>query len=263
MVNGSQNGSLNDVVRDQDGFARSTPLRGRVVVITGASSGIGRATARELARQGARLVLAARSTSALHDLAAELGDDAQAVVCDVTDPLQIDALVRETLERFGRVDALLPNAGVYLPGPFRENDPSDVARLIDTNLTGALRTVRAFLPAMIERGAGDVLITGSVSGHQPIPWEPVYSASKHAIRAFVHGLRRELAPFGIRVGAVAPGVVLNELWNAQDDASIAAGVRDRTGIRSEDVADVIAFMLTRPPHVTIRDLVVLPHAQEI
>jgi ribitol 2-dehydrogenase len=234
-----------------------------VAVITGASSGIGRATARELGREGAKLVLAARTEDALRALADEIGGDTLPVRCDVTEQADVDALLSATLERFGRVDALLPNAGVYLPGPFAENDPADVARLIDTNLTGVMRVVRGFLPTMTRQGAGDVLVTSSVSGHQPIWWEPVYSASKHAIRAFVHGVRREVAPHGVRVGAVAPGVVLNELWNAQDDASIAAGVRDATGIRSEDVADVIVFMLSRPPHVTIRDLVVLPHAQEI
>ncbi len=119
------------------------------------------------------------------------------------------------------------------------------------------------LPQMIERKSGHVLITSSISGHLAIHWEPVYSASKHAIQSFVHGLRRQVARHGIRVGAVAPGVVLNELWGYRDAAAIEAKVAAREGLRSEDVADAVVFMLTRPAHVTIRDLVILPQNQDI
>jgi ribitol 2-dehydrogenase len=123
--------------------------------------------------------------------------------------------------------------------------------------------VRATLPGMVAARSGDIVVTSSVSGHQAIQWEPVYSASKHAIQSFVHGLRRQVAPHNVRVGAVAPGMVLNPLWGYTDPAAIEAKVATREGLRSEDVADAVLFMLTRPANATIRDLVILPQNQDI
>lgn len=239
------------------------PVTDKTIVVTGASSGIGRSTARALADRGAHVALVARSRDQLERVAEELGANAVAIPADVTDPAQVDELVERTLSRFGRIDALFANAGIYLPGDFAESDPLDVARLIDTNVTGVMRCVRAVLPHMIEQGSGDVLVTSSVSGHQAIHWEPVYSASKHAIQSFVHGIRRQVAEHGVRVGAIAPGVVLNELWGESDPERIEQAVAEGTGLRSEDVAEIVVFMLSRPRHMTIRDLVVLPTNQAI
>lgn len=242
------------------------PLAGKVMIVTGASSGIGRAIARTMAARGARTVLAARSEERLTELADELGAagaDALALPTDVTVAEEVTALVDATLERFGCIDALVANAGVYVPGDVAEGDPDAWAAMVDVNVTGVLRCVRAALPAMIERGSGDVLVTGSISGYQAIHWEPVYSATKHAIRSFVHGLRRQVAPHGIRVGSLAPGMVANELWGLGDAAEIERRVAERGALRSEDVAEIAAFMLSRPPHVTIRDLVVLPQGQDL
>ena len=137
-------------------------------------------------------------------------------------------------------------------------------QLIDTNVGGVLSLVRAALPHLIAQGSGDVLVTSSVSGHQDIWWEPVYSASKHAVTSFVHSVRRQLVGTGVRVSAVAPGMVLNDLWGFGKDAdAVQREVDGGRGITSEDVADAVMFMLTRPRHVTIRDLVVLPSNQEI
>jgi ribitol 2-dehydrogenase len=119
------------------------------------------------------------------------------------------------------------------------------------------------LPHLLSRKAGDIIVTSSISGHQAIHWEPIYSASKHAIQSFVHGLRRQLLTTGVRVGAVAPGMVLNELWGLTDTAEIDEKVAQGAGLRSEDVAEAILFMLTRPRNVTIRDLVMLPRAQDL
>ena len=116
---------------------------------------------------------------------------------------------------------------------------------------------------MIERRSGDIIVTSSVSGHQAIQWEPVYSATKHAVQSFVHGVRRQAGPHNVRVGAVAPGIVLNSLWGMTDPAEIERQVAAHAGLRNEDVAEAILFMLTRPPHVTIRDLVMLPQNQDI
>lgn len=239
------------------------PLSGKVAVVTGASSGIGLAIAHEAHRLGATVVIAARSRERLDGAAASVGERCTAVVGDVTRGEDVERLVGGTIEAHGGIDVLVANAGVYVGGDVWESDPDALDRLLQTNVTGVVRTVRAALPHMLERRSGDVVVTSSVSGHQAIYWEPVYSASKHALQAFVHGVRRQLIGTGVRMGAIAPGVVLNDLWGVSDSAEIEEKVASREGIRSEDVADAVGYMLTRPPHVTIRDLVILPSNQPI
>jgi ribitol 2-dehydrogenase len=238
-------------------------LDGKVAVVTGASTGIGRAVAAALIGHGARVVIAARSRERLDEAAAALGPGCAAVVADVTRDDDVRALVDGTLESHGAIDILVANAGVYVGGDLWESDPEALDRLLTTNVNGVVRTVREVLPHLLERGEGDILVTSSVSGHQAIHWEPVYSASKHALQAFVHTLRRQLIGSGVRMGAIAPGVVLNDLWGVSDEDEIEAKVARGEGIRSEDVADAVAYMLTRPRHVTIRDLVILPRDQPI
>jgi ribitol 2-dehydrogenase len=238
-------------------------LDGKVAVVTGASTGIGRAVAAELLGRGADVVIAARSQERLDEAATALGPGCAAVVADVTRADDVRRLIDGTLESHGAIDILVANAGVYVGGDLWESDPEALDRLLTTNVNGVVRTVRQILPHLLERGEGDILVTSSVSGHQAIHWEPVYSASKHALQAFVHTLRRQLIGSGVRVGAIAPGVVLNDLWGVSDPAEIEAKVARGEGIRSEDVADAVAYMLTRPRHVTIRDLVILPRDQPI
>jgi ribitol 2-dehydrogenase len=238
-------------------------LDGKVAVVTGASTGIGRAVAQELVGRGAQVVIAARSRERLDEAAAALGPGCAAVVVDVTRGDDVRRLVDCTIESHGRIDILVANAGVYVGGDLWDNDPEALDRLLTTNVNGVVRTVREVLPHLLERGHGDILVTSSVSGHQAIYWEPVYSASKHALQAFVHGVRRQLIGTGVRMGAIAPGVVLNDLWGVSDPAEIEEKIARGEGIRSEDVADAVAYMLTRPRHVTIRDLVILPRDQPI
>jgi ribitol 2-dehydrogenase len=238
-------------------------LDGKVAIVTGASTGIGRAVARALLEHGARVVIAARSRERLDEAAAALGPGCAAVVADVTRGDDVRRLVDGTRESHGAIDILVANAGVYVGGDLWESDPEALDRLLTTNVNGVVRTVREVLPHLLERGQGDILVTSSVSGHQAIHWEPVYSASKHALQAFVHTMRRQLIGSGVRVGAIAPGVVLNDLWGVSDPGEIEAKVARGEGIRSEDVAEAVAFMLTRPRHVTIRDLVILPRDQPI
>lgn len=237
-------------------------LNGKVALVTGASSGIGRALARALAAEGASLALVGRSAERLNAVAEQTGG-ALSLPADLTKPAEVDRVVGQAVDRFGRIDILLPNAGLYIPGDVAEGDPNAWDELLSVNVNSVFRLVQAVLPAMIERKAGHIVVTSSISGHQAIHWEPVYSASKHAIQSFVHGLRRQVAPHNIRVGAVAPGVVLNELWGYTDPAAIAAKIESREGLRSEDVADAVVYMLTRPANVTIRDLVILPQNQDI
>ena len=242
-------------------MARS--LNGKVVLITGASSGIGAATARALAEQGCKLALAARREDRLKALASSLPTEALCLKTDVTDADAVAKMVERTVERFGRIDVLFANAGLYIPGEAAEGDPDAWAQLVDVNINGVLRSVRAVLPQMMAQKSGDILVSSSISGFVDIHWEPVYSASKHAVQSFVHTLRRQVAPHNIRVGAVAPGMVANELWGFEDQADIDAKVKEHASLTSEDVAEAVVFMLSRPPHVTIRDLVLLPQRQDI
>jgi ribitol 2-dehydrogenase len=238
-------------------------LNGKVAIVTGASSGIGRAVAYELAAQGVKQVLTARSADRLGGLAEDLNSESLVVPGDMTSPKDIHTIVERAVAKFGRIDILLPNAGIYISGDVIDGEPDAWDQLISTNVTGVFRMVHAALPYLLSQKSGDILVTSSISGHQAIHWEPIYSASKHAIQSFVHGLRRQLLNTGVRVGAVAPGMVLNELWGITDPDEIDRKVAQGTGLRSEDVAEAILFMLTRPRNVTIRDLVMLPRSQDL
>ena len=238
-------------------------VAGKVMIVTGASSGIGRAVARQFSAEGAIVVLVARSAEKLEALAAELGGSAVAMPADLTNPAEIDAMVAGVEARFGRVDILFANAGSYIPGNAAEGDADDWDRMINLNVNGVFRMVRAVLPGMIARRSGDIVVTSSVSGHQAIHWEPVYSATKHAVQSFVHGVRRQIAPHNVRIGSLAPGMVLNELWGLTDPEEIERRIAAHAGLRSEDVSDALLFMVTRPANATVRDLVILPQNQDI
>ena len=238
-------------------------IRGKVAIVTGASSGIGRAIARLFAAEGARLALAARSTDKLEKLAGEIGPAPLILSIDLAQPAEVERMVAETLAHFGRVDVLMANAGVYIPGEAAEGDPDAWDNLLAVNVSSVFRSVRAVLPGMIAQRSGDIVVTSSIAGHQALRGEPVYSASKHAVQTFVHTVRRQVAPHNIRIGAVAPGTVLNELWGVTDPAEVDRRAGLREGLRSEDVAEACLWVLTRPPNVTIRDLVMLPQNQDI
>lgn len=236
---------------------------GKVMVITGASSGIGRAVARMFTREQAKLVLVARSADKLKALADELGGDPLVVPADLATAEGNEAMVKAALERHGQIDILFANAGTYISGDVVDGDPNAWDQMINLNVSGVFRAVHAVLPGMIRRQAGDIVVTSSISGHQAIHWEPVYSATKHAVQSFVHGVRRQVSEHKVRVGSLAPGMVLNELWGITDPAEIERRVGERAGLTSEDVAEALAFMLSRPANVTIRDLVMLPQNQDL
>lgn len=239
------------------------PLAGRVVVITGASSGIGAATARTLVGLGCKVTLAARSADKLHALVKELGPNAIDVPTDLSNAADVTNMVTGTITQFGRIDVLFANAGLYVPGLVEEGDPNAWAKLIEVNVTGVFRCIHAVLPHMIAQHSGDILVTSSIAGVTEMRGEPIYSASKYALQTFVHTFRRQIASKGIRVGSIAPGTVANELWGYTDPAEIDKQIMQRTAIRSEDVAQVVVFMLSQPAHITIRDVVILPQNQDI
>ena len=182
-------------------------LSQKVAAITGGASGIGLACAKEMLAAGAQVALVDRSRENLEKVCAELGPDAFPVVIDLLDPASVKTMLPQILERFGRLDIFHANAGAYIGGEVVEGDPDQWDRMLNLNINAAFRSVHAVLPHMVERGSGDILLTSSIAGLIPVVWEPIYTASKHAIQAFTHSLRRQLIKHDIRVGAVAPGPV--------------------------------------------------------
>ena len=234
-------------------------LHGRLALVTGASSGIGAATARTLAAHGARLVLAARRRERLDALVREL-PGSEALALDVRDA----GAVRQALaER--ELDIVVANAGLALgAGPLQEGDPEDWSTMIDTNIKGVLHVLRAVTPGMAARGDGHVVLLGSVAGRQVYPGGNVYCASKFAVRALYEGLRLDLSGKGVRVTTVDPGLVETEFSVVRFKGDRERAARVYAGIdvlRPEDVADAIAYALTRPKHVNVGELVLWPTDQ--
>ena len=238
-------------------------LQGKSVLITGASSGIGRAAARAFSREGMRVALTARSVDKLQSLADELPGEALVLPADLAVPEEVDGLIEATIAKLGRLDALFANAGIYIAGDIIDGDPDAWDKLLALNVSSVFRTIRRVLPHMREIGGGDILVTSSISGYLTIPYEAVYNASKHALNAFVYSLRRQVIDDHIRVGALSPGTVLNELWGITEPAEIERGVAERRGLRSEDVAEAAVFMLSQPSHVVVRDLIMFPQALDL
>jgi ribitol 2-dehydrogenase len=238
-------------------------LTGKVAAITGAASGIGLACARGLLNEGARVILVDRAEENLKTVCSELGSQAIPLVIDVTDPKSVASMMPQILEKAGKLDIFHANAGSYIGGEVVEGDPDAWDRMLNLNINAAFRSVHAVLPHMVGRKTGDIIFTSSIAGLVPVVWEPIYTASKHAVQAFVHTVRRQVAKHGLRVGAVAPGPVVTALisdWPKDKlDAALAAGDL----MQPEEVAEAVLFMLTRPRNVTIRDLVILPQSNDL
>jgi ribitol 2-dehydrogenase len=234
------------------------PLQGKVIAITGAASGIGLACASAFLAAGARVVMIDRDVDALLHHADTLGEQALPLPADITDPDQADGLADHILFLAGRLDIFHANAGMYTGGPFVDTDPDTIAKLLDLNVTATFRCIRAVLPAFIARRGGDILLTSSVAGVVPVAHEPVYTASKFALQGFVHSLRRQLSPHGVRVGAILPGPVSTALLTAWPEAKRREALETCALLQPADVAEAVLFMVTRPRDVVIRDLVILP-----
>jgi NADP-dependent 3-hydroxy acid dehydrogenase YdfG len=223
----------------------------KVMLITGASSGIGAATARCFAGAGWRLALAARSTDRLESLAAELGgaDRALAVRCDVSEWSEQEAMVAAVLDRFGRIDAVFANAGFGAPRGFLKDSPEHWREMVLTNVLGAAYTVRAAIPALTD-SRGHLLLTSSVAGRRALPGS-LYSATKFAVTALGEAARQDLDGTGIRVTLIEPGMVDTPFF---DDRPAAA-------LEPEDIARAVQYAVSQPPHVDVNEILVRPTAQ--
>jgi NADP-dependent 3-hydroxy acid dehydrogenase YdfG len=220
-----------------------------VLVITGASTGIGAATARRAAEFGYRLVLAARSEDKLRELAEELGGDDRALAarCDVTDWDDQQALVETTLDRFGRMDAYFANAGFGAKRGFLEESVEHWKSMIDTNVLGAALSIRASLPHFRERNRGHLILTSSIAGRRALPGS-LYSATKHAVTAMGEALRQEVSDTDIKVTLIEPGAVDTPFFENRPSGALEA----------DDIARAVLFALTQPPHVDVNELLVRP-----
>lgn len=238
-------------------------LSGKVVAITGAASGIGRACARGCIDAGATVALVDRDGTALEAVCEDLGTAAIPIVTDLLDKASVAEMLPQILDRAGRLDAFHANAGAYVGGDVLEADPDAWDHVLNLNVNATFRSVHAVLPHLAKQGSGDVLLTSSVAGVVPVVWEPVYTASKHAVQAFTHTVRRQVSKHGVRVGAILPGPVVTALLDDWPKAKMEQALAEGSLMQPKEVADCVVFMLTRPPNVTIRDLVLLPNAVDL
>lgn len=238
-------------------------LNGKVAAIAGAASGIALECARVMLAAGATVVLIDRAEQRLQAGCAALGVGALPLVVDLTSGPSVSAMIPALLARVGKLDIFHANAGSYVGGDVVDGDPDAWDRMLNLNVNAVFRSIHAVLPHMIERRTGDIIVTSSIAGHVPVVVEPVYTASKHAVQAFVHTVRRQVAKHGIRVGAVAPGPVVTPLLDDWDPARLAEALANGRVMPPGEVAEAALFMLTRPRNVMIRDLVILPHIFDI
>ncbi|MFD1644193.1 SDR family oxidoreductase [Haloarchaeobius litoreus] len=218
-----------------------------VAVVTGASAGIGEATARALAREGSAVVLVARRAERLATLADDIDGETLVAPTDVTDPDAVDAMVAATRERFGRIDVLVNNAGVATFDPVAEADGADLRRQVAVNLLGTMNTVHAALPAVLD-GGGHVVCVSSMNAEYPAERGSAYTASKCGVNGFHDSLRKEMREEDVRVTTVMPGPVVTEMHDWAE--------WDGRALDPDDVADAIVFAVSRPDHVELRELTV-------
>jgi NADP-dependent 3-hydroxy acid dehydrogenase YdfG len=247
----------------------SNNIAGKVVVITGASSGMGEAAARHLAAQGAAVVLGARRIERLEALVGEItaaGGRALAVATDVTDRAQVQRLVDAAVETYGRIDVLVNNAGIMPLSPLERLKVDEWDRMIDVNLKGVLYGVAAALPHMTAQKSGHIINLSSVAGHKVFGGSAVYSATKFGVRALSEGLRMEVKPYNIRTTIICPGAVKTELLDHITEADVQKANQDyvgQVGVPADSFARVVAFAVSQPEELDINEIVFRPTSQEL
>ncbi len=245
-------------------------IQDKVIVITGASSGIGYSTAKALAKKGAKIVAGARRKDRLETLQKEITDaGGEIIICetDVTKKSDCDNLVKQAIDKFGQVDVLLNNAGLMPLSFVKSLKIDEWDRMIDVNIKGVMYCTAAVIPTMIEKKSGHIVNISSVAGRVVFPAGSVYCATKHAVTAFSEGLRQELSVRkNIRITSIEPGVVQTELTNTITEKSLEAFVekhKDMEGLQAEDISNAIIFAIDAPNHVNINEILVRPTVQEV
>lgn len=246
-------------------------IKGKVIVITGASSGLGEAAAKHLAQLGATVVLGARRADKIEKLAndiLEYGGKALAIATDVTNREQVKNLAYSAVEKFGRVDVLLNNAGIMPLSPMDRLNVDEWDKMVDVNIKGVLNGIAAVLPHMKNQKSGHIINTASVAGHKIFNGSAVYSATKFAVRALSEGLRMEVKSYNIRTTIVSPGAVKTELLEHISEADVQQANKDyvgAVGISPDSFARVVAFAISQPVDVDmyINEIIFRPTAQEL
>ena len=245
----------------------SNKIRGKVVVITGASSGLGEAAARLLSAQGATVVLGARRSDRLQSLADELsgsGGKALAIATDVTHRNQVKRLVDTAAQKFGRVDVMINNAGIMPRAPLERLTIDDWDRTIDVNIKGVLYGIAAALPHMKQQKSGHMIFVSSVAGHKVGPDFAVYAATKHAVRVLAEGFRQEVKPYNIRTTVISPGAVVTELPGSVTEQDIAEKIQqyyEDIAIPAESFAQAVVFAMSQPDEVDVNEILFRPTRQ--
>lgn len=242
-------------------------ITNKVVVITGASSGLGEATARHLAAKGARLILGARRLDRLRAIAADIGLPPEAVIeTDVSDAAQVKRLVDSAVAAHGRIDVLLNNAGLMPQSPIERGKIDEWDRMIDVNIKGVLYGIAAALPHMTAQKSGHIINVSSVAGHKVRPGSSVYAATKAAVLMLSEGLRQEVKPYNIRTTVISPGAVQSELPNTITDPDVAQRINDfyeAYAIPADSFARMVAFAISQPDDVDINEILFRPTAQDL
>lgn len=244
-------------------------IKGKVVVITGASSGLGEATARLLSSKGASVVLGARREERLKSLAAELsaaGGKATALVTDVTNREQVQKLADAAVTTYGRIDVIINNAGLMPQSLLEQLKVDEWERMIDVNIKGVLYGIAAALPYMQKQKSGHIINVSSVAGHKVGPGSSVYAATKHAVRALSEGLRQEVKPYNIRTTVISPGAVATELPDTITDAAVGARIKNfyaDMAIPADSFTRCVAFAMSQPDDVDINEILFRPTRQEL
>ncbi len=244
-------------------------IEGKVVVITGASSGNGEATARYLSSRGATVVLGARRADRLQSLADELtrkGGKALAIQTDVTEVNQVKRLVDEAVKTFGRIDVMINNAGLMPHSPLERLKIDDWDRTIDVNLKGVLYGIAAALPYMKQQKSGHFINVSSVAGHKVRPGSAVYAATKTAVLVISEGLRQEVKPYNIRTTVISPGALATELPNSITEPDVAENVRkfvQEVALPAESFARAVAFAMSQPEDMDVNEILFRPTRQEL
>ena len=244
----------------------SNNIAGKVIVITGASSGLGEAAARLLTEGGARLVLGARRLDRLQALAKELSLGDAVVQTDVTQHEQVKRLVDRAVQSHGRIDVMINNAGLMPQAPLERLKIDEWNQMIDVNIKGVLYGIAAALPYMRQQKAGHFINVSSVAGHRVGPGFAVYAATKYAVRALSEGLRQEVKPYNIRTTVISPGAVATELPNSVTDPDAAERIRTfyaSVAIPADSFARAVAFAISQPEEVDVNEILYRPTRQEL